>query len=175
VGLFVLPGLLRAPTTLEHEDQRKEHGDASEAHPEPVLALRGRLVGLRLQGQEPGTDLLQIGRLRLDTVDDRQVREFRCAATGSPDRQIQQCRRDVGRIGVGRTLGGQGLVYDDDGHLLLGQAVLDGQVMGTSNLIMSLNWHSVSTPAIIRRGHLPSLRRLVSHPRPYCVVPARRV
>ena len=79
VSFFVLAGLFRAPPALEYEDKRKEHGDASEAHPEPVLPFGGRLVGLRLQGHELGTNLLQVGQLRLDAVDDRQVRAFSMA------------------------------------------------------------------------------------------------
>jgi hypothetical protein len=48
---------------------------------------------------------------------------------------------------------------------------LDGyRLTGTKNPTMPLNWHCVLTSAIIRRGLLPALPRLVSYPRTCCVV-----
>src|SRR5450759_2153971 len=89
--LFVLSGPLRAPAALQHEDEGKEHGDATEAHPEPVLPLGCRLVRLRLQLQELGSDLLQVGQLRLDLglADDRQVLDGDRAASRDLDRLVQ--------------------------------------------------------------------------------------
>ena len=52
---------------------------------------------------------------------------------------------------------------------------MDSEVKGAKITIEPVSWHFASTTGVIRRGPLPSLPRLVTAPRPRCLVPSVRV